>query len=156
MNPPYCTNVLTTFFLPSFSFLVQFFDARCVFEAMLEKDVVSWNSIISGFVQSGEAYEALNLFRRMGLELFSPDAVTVVGILSACASLGMLHLGCSVHGLALKDGLVVSSIYVGTALLNFYAKCGDARAARMVFDSMGEKNTILAALASQHIPKQCE
>lgn len=117
-------------------------DARCVFEAMLEKDVVSWNSIISGFVQSGEAYEALNLFRRMGLELFSPDAVTVVGILSACASLGMLHLGCSVHGLALKDGLVVSSIYVGTALLNFYAKCGDARAARMVFDSMGEKNAV--------------
>ena len=43
-------------------------------------------------MQSGEAYEALNLFRRMGLELFSPDAVTVVGILSACASLGMLHV----------------------------------------------------------------
>ncbi|TKY58925.1 Pentatricopeptide repeat-containing protein mitochondrial [Spatholobus suberectus] len=117
-------------------------DARYVFEATVEKDVVSWNSIISGCARSGEAREALELFRRMRLESFSPDAVTVVGVLSACASLGALQLGCSVHALSLKDGLVLSSIYVGTALLNFYAKCGDAKSARMVFDSMGEKNAV--------------
>jgi len=116
-------------------------DARNVFES-IDKDVVSWNSIISGCAQSGEECEALELFKRMRLELFSPDAVTVVGVLSACASLGALQLGCSVHALSLKDGLVLSSIYVGTALLNFYAKCGDAKAARMVFDSMGEKNVV--------------
>lgn len=116
-------------------------DARNVFESM-DKDVVSWNAIISGCAQSGEECEALELFKRMRLELFSPDAVTVVGVLSACASLGALQLGCSVHALSLKDGLVLSSIYVGTALLNFYAKCGDAKAARMVFDSMGEKNVV--------------
>ncbi|XP_068469401.1 pentatricopeptide repeat-containing protein At2g03380, mitochondrial-like [Phaseolus vulgaris] len=116
-------------------------DARNVFES-IDKDVVSWNSIISGCAQSGEECEALELFKRMRLELFSPDAVTVVGVLSACASLGALQFGCSVHALSLKDGLVLSSIYVGTALLNFYAKCGDAKAARMVFDSMGEKNVV--------------
>ncbi|XP_019420374.1 PREDICTED: pentatricopeptide repeat-containing protein At2g03380, mitochondrial [Lupinus angustifolius] len=117
-------------------------DARYVFETTVEKDVVSWNAMISGYAQSGSAYEALELFQRMRLDSVSPDAVTLVGVLSACASLGALHVGSSIHAFALKDGLVSSSIYVGTALLNLYAKCGDAKSARMVFDGMGEKNAV--------------
>ncbi|KAK7251924.1 hypothetical protein RIF29_35538 [Crotalaria pallida] len=117
-------------------------DARCVFETTVQKDVVSWNAMISGYAQSGSAYEALELFQRMRLDSFSPDAVTLVGVLSACASLGALHVGSSVHAFALKDGLASSSIYVGTALLNLYAKCGDSQSARMVFDGMGEKNAV--------------
>lgn len=66
----------------------------------------------------------------------------LVSVLLACASLGALLLGSSIHVFALKDGLVSSSIYVGTALLNLYAKCGDAKSARMVFDGMGEKNAV--------------
>ncbi|KAK7362414.1 hypothetical protein VNO77_04525 [Canavalia gladiata] len=117
-------------------------DARCVFETTVDKDVVSWNSIISGYAQSGFASQALELFQRMRLESFAPDAVSVVGVLSACASLGALQLGSSVHAFSLKNGLISGSIYVGTALLNFYAKCGDAESARMVFDGMWEKNTV--------------
>ena len=117
-------------------------DARCVFETNIDKDVVSWNSIISGCAQCGRAYEALELFQRMRLESFSPDAVTLVGVLSACASLGALQFGSSIHAFTLKGGLVSSSIYVGTALLNFYAKCGDARSARVVFDGMEVKNAV--------------
>ncbi|XP_027345228.1 pentatricopeptide repeat-containing protein At2g03380, mitochondrial [Abrus precatorius] len=117
-------------------------EALYVFEMTEEKDVVSWNSIISGCAQSGFASEALEIFRRMRLESFEPDAVTLVGVLLACASLGALHFGCSVHAFSLKNGLVWSSVYVGTALLNFYAKCGDAKSARMVFDGMGERNTV--------------
>ncbi|CAL5212985.1 unnamed protein product [Lathyrus oleraceus] len=118
------------------------FDARYVFETSVDKDVVSWNSVISGYAQSGSAYEALDLFNRMRLEVFSPDAVTVVGVLSACASVGGHQVGSSLHAFSFKYGLISSSIYVGTALLNFYAKCGDAKSARMVFDLMGEKNAV--------------
>lgn len=121
-------------------------DARYVFETTVDKDVVSWNSVISGYARStGDyAYEALGLFQRMRSESesFSPDAVTVVGVISACASLGALQLGSSIHAFAFKEGLVCSSIHVGTALLNFYAKCGDVKSARLVFDGMGEKNTV--------------
>ncbi|MED6187879.1 hypothetical protein PIB30_080709 [Stylosanthes scabra] len=117
-------------------------DARCVFETILDKDVVSWNSIVSGSAQCGCAYEALELFQRMRLESFSPDAVTIVGVLSAYASLGALQFGSSVHAFSFKFGLVSSSVYVGTALLNFYSKCGDARSARAVFDGMEEKNAV--------------
>ncbi|KAK7317954.1 hypothetical protein RJT34_02606 [Clitoria ternatea] len=121
-------------------------DARAVFEeGAVERDVVSWNSMICGCAQRGSSdssWEALELFRRMRLDSLLPDAVTVVGVLSACASLGALQLGSCVHALSLKYGMASSSIYVGTALLNFYAKCGDAKSARMVFDAMGEKSTV--------------
>ncbi|KAJ7953876.1 Pentatricopeptide repeat-containing protein [Quillaja saponaria] len=117
-------------------------DARCIFETTLEKDVVFWNSIISGYARTGSAYEALELFQEMRSESFAPDAVTLVSVLRACASLGALELGSSFHAFSVKNSLLSSSIYVGTALLNFYAKCGDAISARMIFDRMGQKNTV--------------
>ena len=117
-------------------------DAWCVFETVFDKDVIAWNSIISGYSQNGYTYEALELFHRMRLESVSPDAVTLVGVLSACASVGGYRAGISLHGYCMKAGLLSGSVYVGTALLNFYAKCGDAECARLMFDEMEEKNSI--------------
>ncbi|GKU99639.1 hypothetical protein SLEP1_g12454 [Rubroshorea leprosula] len=117
-------------------------DARNLFVRVSDKDVVAWNSMISGYSQNGYVYEALELFHQMRLESFSPDAVTLASILSCCASLGALQVGSSVHAYSLKEGLMSSNVYVGTALLNFYAKCGDAQSARIIFDSMEEKTSV--------------
>lgn len=117
-------------------------DARYVFETVFDKDVIAWNSIISGYTQNGYAYEALELFDQMRSDSVYPDAITLVSVLSACASVGAYRVGSSLHGYAIKAGLLSGSVYVGTALLNFYAKCGDAESARVIFDEMGEKNTI--------------
>ncbi|CAN8253647.1 unnamed protein product [Cochlearia groenlandica] len=118
-------------------------DAIYVFETEPEKDIVAWNSIISGFSQNGSVYEALSLFQRMNSESMTPNGVTVASLFSACASLGSLAIGSSLHGYTMKLGfLASSSVHVGTALLDFYAKCGDAESARIVFDNIEEKNTI--------------
>ncbi|KAG6654198.1 pentatricopeptide repeat-containing protein At2g03380, mitochondrial isoform X1 [Carya illinoinensis] len=117
-------------------------DARYIFETVFDKDVITWNSIISGYFLIGYACEALELFNQMRSNSVSPDAVTLVCALSGCASLGDLQVGSSLHAFSIKEGLQSSSVYVGTALLNFYAKCGDVKSARIVFDGMGEKNTI--------------
>ncbi|OMO71909.1 hypothetical protein COLO4_27937 [Corchorus olitorius] len=117
-------------------------DARYIFETVSDKRLIAWNSIISGYSQNGSAYEALDLFQQMRSESVSPDAVTVVSIFSACASLGAHQVGSSLHAYSIKDGLLASSVYVGTALLTFYAKCGDSKSARIIFDSMGEKNIV--------------
>ncbi|KAK9277302.1 hypothetical protein L1049_006842 [Liquidambar formosana] len=116
--------------------------ARYIFDTDSDKDVIAWNSIISGYSQNGSAYEALELFHQMRSDSYSPDAVTLVSVLSASASLGSLRVGSSLHAYSMKEGLLSSNVYVGTALLNFYAKCGDAKSARIVFDGMREKNTI--------------
>ncbi|CAA7039649.1 unnamed protein product [Microthlaspi erraticum] len=119
-------------------------DARYVFEMESEKDLVAWNSIISGFSQNGSVHEALFLFHLMNSESsVTPNGVTVASLFSACASLGSLAIGSSLHAYSLKLGfLASSSVHVGTALLDFYAKCGDAESARAVFDTIEEKNTI--------------
>ncbi|WCJ22152.1 Pentatricopeptide repeat (PPR) superfamily protein [Euphorbia peplus] len=117
-------------------------DARYIFKTVREKDVVAWNSIISGYSQNGSANEALDLFRRMRMEFVLPDEVTMVSVFSACASLSALRAGSSLHAYSTKVGFSSSNVYVGTALLTFYAKCGDAKSARTVFDGMEDKNSV--------------
>ncbi|KAL7163811.1 hypothetical protein ACSBR2_039850 [Camellia fascicularis] len=115
-------------------------DARNLFETVSDKNLIAWNSIISGYSQNGSAYEALKFFHQMRTERLLPDAVTMLAVLSACCSLGSLAIGSSLHAYSVKQGLLSSNVYVGTALVNLYAKCGDAEAARIVFDGMREKN----------------
>ncbi|KAL3840538.1 hypothetical protein ACJIZ3_025129 [Penstemon smallii] len=118
-------------------------EASYIFESMKEKDVVSWNSIISGYSQNGFSYKALRLFNCMRLNCFQPDPVTVVAVLSACASLADIKLGSSLHAYSIREGFLGSNnVYVGTALLNLYAKCGDAESAHNVFDGMTVKNKV--------------
>ncbi|XP_038893238.1 pentatricopeptide repeat-containing protein At2g03380, mitochondrial [Benincasa hispida] len=117
-------------------------DAYVIFRGVLEKDVITWNSMISGYAQNGSAYESLRLFNLMRSDYLAPDAITLVSTLSASATIGAVQVGSSLHAYSIKEGLFSSNLYIGTALLNFYAKCGDAKSARMVFDGMGDKNII--------------
>ncbi|MQM00380.1 hypothetical protein Taro_033120 [Colocasia esculenta] len=116
-------------------------DASCIFGRNLHKDVVAWNAMMAGYAQNGFGYEALLLFRRMRLEGPFPDAVTFVNVLSACACLGSLWLGCACHAYVVKYG-ALSNVYVGTALLNLYAKTGDAESARSIFDGMMNRSKV--------------
>ncbi|GAV74548.1 PPR domain-containing protein/PPR_2 domain-containing protein [Cephalotus follicularis] len=117
-------------------------NARYIFDSVSDKDVITWNSIISGYSHNGSACEALRLFSQMRSDSLAADAVTLVSVFSACAVLGALQVGSSLHAYSIKEGLMPSNVYVGTALLNFYAKCGDAKSARIVFNGMEEKNTV--------------
>ncbi|XAR65244.1 hypothetical protein NMG60_11009296 [Bertholletia excelsa] len=117
-------------------------DAHNLFETVSDKNLIAWNSIISGYSQNGSSYEALKLFHNMRTEHLLPDEVSIVTVLSACASLGALLVGASLHAYSIKEGLLSSNVYVGTALVNLYAKCGNAESARNVFDRMREKNRI--------------
>ncbi|KAI3467281.1 hypothetical protein Pfo_023944 [Paulownia fortunei] len=118
-------------------------DAIYLFESVIDKDIVAWNSIISGYSQNGYSYHALRLFNRMRSNCFQPDPVTVVAVLSACACLGDIRFGSSLHAYSIRVGFLASnSVYIGTAVLNLYAKCGDAKSARTVFGEMAEKNAV--------------
>ncbi|GAA0153538.1 hypothetical protein LIER_11752 [Lithospermum erythrorhizon] len=115
-------------------------DAYYMFETLIHKDVTSWNSIISVYSSNGWSFEALKLFRKMRLDNVQPDGVTMVAVLSASTSLGAFEVGLSAHAYSMKKGHYLSNVYVGTALLNLYAKYGDVKASRVVFDEMKEKS----------------
>ncbi|PQQ05168.1 pentatricopeptide repeat-containing protein [Prunus yedoensis var. nudiflora] len=73
-----------------------------IFEEMGERSIVSWNSLITGFVQNGLYLDALKSIVMMGQEGKRPDESTFACGLSACANLAALHVGKQLHQLVVK------------------------------------------------------
>lgn len=116
-------------------------DANKLFDQFTQKDVVSWNSLISGYLKNGDAFESLRLFCRMFVEHGLPDQVTLVSVLGACAEITALQFGLSLHTLISKLGFG-THVMVGTALIDMYSKCGNLLCSEFVFEEMPNKNLV--------------
>ncbi|KAI3449371.1 hypothetical protein Pfo_006036 [Paulownia fortunei] len=67
--------------------------AFCVFQSILTKNLVSWNSIIGGYARHGLASRALEEFERMVKSGIIPDEISFINVLSACVHGGMVKEG---------------------------------------------------------------
>ncbi|KAJ9183243.1 hypothetical protein P3X46_007127 [Hevea brasiliensis] len=115
--------------------------ARRVFDAMEKKDVVTWNAMITGYSQNGASDEAITLFNRMREVGTNPDKITMIVVLSACALIGALDLGKWIETYASQRGLQYD-VYVASALIDLYAKCGSLDNALRIFESMPHRNEV--------------
>lgn len=68
-------------------------EAFYIFNNMLNRDVVSWNSMIAGYAQHGLAAQAINLFKQMKRNMVKPDAITFLAVLSSCRHAGLVEEG---------------------------------------------------------------
>lgn len=68
-------------------------NARRIFDDMISRDVVSWNSMIISLSHHGLANDVLKLFQTMQDMGMKPNSVTFLGILSACSHAGMVDRG---------------------------------------------------------------
>ncbi|CAN6167942.1 unnamed protein product [Urochloa humidicola] len=116
-------------------------DSRRFFDEMVERNVVSWNSMINGYAQAGDAREAHALFGGMRRQGVLEDEFTLVGLLLACSQEGNLQFGRAVHCHMLVSGSRVDLI-LGNALVDMYGKCGDLRMALRCFQMMPLKNVV--------------
>ncbi|XP_040992496.1 pentatricopeptide repeat-containing protein At5g59600-like isoform X1 [Juglans microcarpa x Juglans regia] len=105
----------------------------------LVPDLVTWNALISGFVQSQQGGEAFKLFRYMFVLGIKPNHVTVTGLLPACGFTGSTQRGREIHGLIYRMGLDVN-IFVATALVDMYSKCGLVKNAQTVFHRIPDRD----------------
>ncbi|GMH25685.1 hypothetical protein Nepgr_027528 [Nepenthes gracilis] len=114
--------------------------SRKVFDGMVEKDVVSWNSIIAVYAQNGLSIEALEIFYVMvnGSDV-KFNAMTLTTVLLACAHSGALLVGKCMHDQVVKMGLE-GDVIVGTSIIDMYCKCGRVGMARKAFDRIQVKN----------------
>jgi len=67
--------------------------SRLSFHGILEKDLVSWNSMLFAFGLHGRANEAIGLYREMVASGVKPDEVTFTGLLMTCSHLGLVNEG---------------------------------------------------------------
>eukprot|EP01018_Ginkgo_biloba_P007725 Gb_41234 [translate_table: standard] len=116
-------------------------DARRVFDQMPERDVRSWTVIIAAYFKHGLAAEALTLFHRMQRSGIQPNHFTFASVLPACAKLAALEQGMQIHERLLRSGFY-SDVFVDNALVDMYAKCGNIKKARDLFDKMPQRNVV--------------
>ncbi|XP_068656428.1 pentatricopeptide repeat-containing protein At4g21300 [Aristolochia californica] len=116
--------------------------AQKVFDTTLLMDVVIYSAMISGYVLNGMSPDALDMFRSMISANVKPNSVTLAGVLPACASLVALRLGKELHCYTIKNGFE-GKCYVGSALIDMYAKCGRVETGYCVFKKIHEKDSVL-------------
>ncbi|XP_026389779.1 pentatricopeptide repeat-containing protein At1g15510, chloroplastic-like [Papaver somniferum] len=84
------------------------------FEMYEEKDVSSWNIMLTGFAERGQGKQASDLFRRMTVEGVNPDEVTFISLLCACSKSGMVNEGREYFD-------IIKNLYAITPNLKHYA-----------------------------------
>ncbi|KAG2727880.1 hypothetical protein I3760_01G180100 [Carya illinoinensis] len=110
-------------------------DSCRLFNLLPWRDGISWNSIIAGCVQNGLFDEGLRFFRQMLEAKIKPMHVSFSSIMPACAHLTTLHLGKQLHGYIIRCGFD-DNVFIASSLVDMYAKCGNIRIARWIFDKM--------------------
>jgi|UniRef100_A0A2N9IUB8 pentatricopeptide repeat protein len=106
-----------------------------------QRDIITWNTLISSYTNSGHYAEAVALFEKMILENLKPNLATLVILLSACSHLASLEKGERVHHYIKEKGIEFN-ISLATALVDMYAKCGQLEKARKLFNTIKERDAI--------------
>ncbi|KAH7420734.1 hypothetical protein KP509_13G019600 [Ceratopteris richardii] len=119
-----------------------FAQAWQVFEALPARNAVSWNSLITEYVQQEQPEEALRCFELMGDDGLSPDEVTFLSVLKACGNIGIAERGEQIHNEIRKTGLLSKSIMLGNALVDMYAKCGAFSRALEVLEELSVHDVV--------------
>ena len=115
--------------------------AQQLLEELPDRQLVSWNALISGYAQHGHGHEAWNCFTQMQSEGLCPSVVTFVCILKACGSVNGIDKGRQIHNMIVGTCLLENNV-LGNALVDMYVKCGVAAKAREVLEMLPVRDAI--------------
>ncbi|XP_012489627.1 pentatricopeptide repeat-containing protein At5g39350 [Gossypium raimondii] len=116
-------------------------EARLVFDGMVQRDVVTWTSLINVYISNGDLRAALRLCFLMVLEGVKPNSVTLASLLSACGESNNLMDGRCLHGWAIRQKLE-ADVMVETSLIDMYAKCNRFDLSFQVFKRTSKRKTV--------------
>ncbi|KAG4981051.1 hypothetical protein JHK82_034298 [Glycine max] len=116
-------------------------DGRRVFDEMGDRDVVSWNSLLTGYSWNRFNDQVWELFCLMQVEGYRPDYYTVSTVIAALANQGAVAIGMQIHALVVKLGFETERL-VCNSLISMLSKSGMLRDARVVFDNMENKDSV--------------
>ena len=116
-------------------------EASCLFDEMPQRDLVSWNTMISGYASVGNSMRAFSLFREMRTRNIGFDRVSLISLILASGNSNDLDMVKMVHGYIKCSGTEFT-LSIGTALINMYSKCGSVEFARKVFLEVQDENIV--------------
>ncbi|KAK1282605.1 putative pentatricopeptide repeat-containing protein [Acorus calamus] len=137
LRHPLLVNHLISFYSRSgYPFL-----SSLVFSSALTKTHISYTSLASAFASNGLPHLSLSLFRTIHSLRLPLDDRALPIFAKACASAADARLGRCVHSLACRTGFS-SNVFVGSSLVDMYAKSGHLFDARRLFDEMPVRNVV--------------
>jgi pentatricopeptide repeat protein len=116
-------------------------DAQKAFDEMSHPSTVSWTALITAYMDAGRVQEAVGVARKAFASGMRPDSFTAVRVLTACARVTDLVTGEAVWRAVEQEG-IAGNVFVATAALDLYVKCGEMQKARAVFDKMQNKDAV--------------
>ncbi|KAH7295754.1 hypothetical protein KP509_27G064200 [Ceratopteris richardii] len=116
--------------------------AQEVFDALRNRNVVSWTSLLAGYAQHERSHDALTCFERMLQHDIAPDAATFSSALKACGGLRDVNKGIQLHADVERRGTFNDNVIIGNALVDMYAKCGLMNNACEVFDNLAAHDVV--------------
>ncbi|KAG1365654.1 pentatricopeptide repeat-containing protein [Cocos nucifera] len=112
-----------------------------VFGKTQEKDIVSWNTVISGFVQEEDEKQVVDLFSNMLLSGLKPNQVTLSVIFRLCGAKDDLSLGLQFFCFACHLGYL-NDVLVVNSLINMFSKCYVVESAYFLFSNLTTRNLV--------------
>lgn len=112
--------------------------ARKVFDNIVCKDLVSWNSMLTGYVRHELLHEALQILQMMITSAVEPDSVSISAILAGGLS---MDLGAQIHGWVIRHG-VDWDLSVANSLIVLYSNHDKLAQARKLFNQMPERDVV--------------
>ncbi|XP_058223344.1 pentatricopeptide repeat-containing protein At2g46050, mitochondrial isoform X2 [Rhododendron vialii] len=125
----------------------EFHDACNLFDEMLVRNIVTWNTLLCGLATCGAGFRSIfdlgfPYFKRMLSQMMSPDCITFTSLLRVSIELDDVEIGRQLHCIIVKLGLCVNC-FVSSALVDFYSKFGLVGDARCTFDCCLGKDLVL-------------
>ncbi|KAK1396355.1 Pentatricopeptide repeat-containing protein, mitochondrial [Heracleum sosnowskyi] len=110
-------------------------DAIKVFDRLVKRDVVSWNSLLTACAQHGRGRETIRYFKKMLKIGIKPNAITFLCVLTACSHAGLLEQGEHYFNLMKKYDIEPDTTHYVT-VVDLLGRAGDFHRAEMFIRNM--------------------
>ncbi|XP_015580169.2 pentatricopeptide repeat-containing protein At1g71490 [Ricinus communis] len=113
-----------------------------LFQSTRTKNIITWNSMLSGYTHMDRSEEASFLFREMLLSGIEPNYVTIASILPLCARVANLQHGKEFHCYILRRAGFKDYLLLWNSLVDMYARSGKVLEAKRLFDSISRRDEV--------------
>lgn len=134
------SNMVQSAILSMYSKCGSLEDSRVSFHEVVNKDLLSWTSIIGIYARLGCTYECFHLLLEMQKTGIYPDGIVISCVISSLANFTRISEGKAFHGFILRRNFVTEKI-VYTSLLSMYCKLGHLALAEKIF--IGCRNHVI-------------